>query len=363
MISRTEISSFQLIFLLIHGQIGVGVITLPYDIFVKAKSDAWISVLITGIIVQIFILIYGCLLRRFPDYSLFDICIHLLGKFVGRIFILLFVLSYLSVVTITMSKFSYFIKTWMMPMTPKWILLSILCFIVIFIVIENIQIIARFSFLMSIVFIGFFVVSLYTLQYINITHILPIGSSGITSITKGVAPALFSFQGFEFLLIIHPFIKATPRNIIKATTIANIFTTLFYTMLVIITLLYFSADELKIVPEPVLYLMKSFTSRIIERPDLLFTSMWIVLVVTTLIITVYGGTLGILTTMHSTNLRNYTILFTFVSLLLSLSLYDKYLIDVVSKIYNYTATSILLFMPVFLLLIAIIFRKKKEVTT
>src|SRR5699024_12649219 len=48
MISKTEISSFQLIFLLIHGQNGVGVITLPYDIFVKAKSDAWISVLITG---------------------------------------------------------------------------------------------------------------------------------------------------------------------------------------------------------------------------------------------------------------------------------------------------------------------------
>src|SRR5699024_5490375 len=123
MISKTEISSFQLVFLLIHAQIGVGVITLPYDIFVKAGSDEWISVLITGIIVQIFIFIYGYLLRRFPDYSLFDICIHVLGKFVGRIFILLLILSYLSVTTLIMARFSYFLKTWMMPMTPKWILL------------------------------------------------------------------------------------------------------------------------------------------------------------------------------------------------------------------------------------------------
>ena len=361
MISKTEISSFQLVFLLIHAQIGVGVITLPYDIFVKAGSDAWISVLITGIIVQIFIFIYGYLLRRFPDYSLFDICIHVLGKFVGRIFILLLILSYLSVTTLIMARFSYFLKTWMMPMTPKWILLSIISFTVIFIVIDNIQVIGRFSFLMSIVFIGFFVVSLYALKYINITHILPIGSSGTTSITKGIAPALFSFQGFELLLILHPFVKATPRNIIKATSIANVFITLFYTMLMLITLLYFSSDELKIVPEPVLYLMKAFSSRIIERPDLLFTSMWIVLVVTTLTITVYTGTLGILTMIQSANLRNYTILFTFLSLLLSLSLYDKHIIDVVSKIHNYTVTPILFFMPVILLLIAMIFRKKKEV--
>src|SRR5699024_7298065 len=83
----------------------------------------------------IFIFIYGCLLRRFPDYTLFDIAIHLLGKVVGKIFIVLFILSYLSVATLTMAKFSYFLKTWMMPMTPKWILLIILSFTVLFIVI------------------------------------------------------------------------------------------------------------------------------------------------------------------------------------------------------------------------------------
>src|SRR5699024_428243 len=136
-----------------------------YDIFVKAKSDAWISVLITGIIIQIFIFIYGCLLRRFPNYSLFDIAIHLLVNFVGTIFIVIFVLSYLSVATLIMARFSYFLKTWMMTMTPKWILLSIISFTVIFIVIENIQIISRFTVLMSVVFIGFFIVYVYALKY------------------------------------------------------------------------------------------------------------------------------------------------------------------------------------------------------
>src|SRR5699024_11058322 len=169
MISKTEISSFQLIFLLIHGQIGVGVITLPYDIFVKAKSDAWISVLITGIIIQIFIFIYGCLLRRFPNYSLFDIAIHLLGNFVGKIFIVIFVLSYLSVATLIMARFSYFLKTWMMPMTPKWILLSLLSFTVIFIVIENIQVIGSLTVLMTEACIAYFLLNDYSLKYIHIT--------------------------------------------------------------------------------------------------------------------------------------------------------------------------------------------------
>src|SRR5699024_7721444 len=147
---------------------------------------------------------------------------------------------------------------------PKWVLLFILSLTVIFIVIENIQVIGRFTVLLSVVFIGFFIVNVNALKYIHITYILPIGSTVITSIRKGIAPSIFSVQEFAFLLILHPFVKATSRNIIKATSIANIFITLFYTMLMLITLLYFSENELKIVPEPVLYLMKAFSSRIIE---------------------------------------------------------------------------------------------------
>lgn len=361
MISRTEMSSFQLTFFLIHAQIGVGVISLPYDIFLKAKTDAWISVLLTGMIVQIIIFLYGILIRRFPELTLYDICVFLFGKIFGKMLILLLVISYISAATIIIAKFAYLLKIWMMPMTPRWILIAILCLTAIFIMKENIQVIARFIVLMSVVFIGFIVACFYAFVYADITFILPVGSSGPSAITKGILPSIFSFQGFEILLIIHPFVKATPKSIVKSASISNIFITLFYTMLVTATLLFFSADELKIVPEPVLYLMKAFSSRVIERPDLLFTSMWIVLVTTTLIITIYTISLGALTAMNSTNIRNYVILLTLICFILSLSFTGAYQLNFVSKLHNYIISPILYGIPILLLLTSLILRKSKEV--
>src|SRR5699024_5947219 len=44
-------------------------------------------------------------------------------------------------------------------------------------------------------------------------------------------------------------------------------------------------------PEPVLYVVKSFAFKIIERPDLLFTAIWIVLVATTIMIVFFNADL------------------------------------------------------------------------
>src|SRR5690625_2578234 len=97
MIGKNNITTFQLIFLLIHFQIGVGVITLPYDVYMKAKSDAWISILLTGVIIQLIILLYGALIKRFPSSNLYDIVQILFGRIFGKIFIILYRIYYFSV--------------------------------------------------------------------------------------------------------------------------------------------------------------------------------------------------------------------------------------------------------------------------
>src|SRR5690625_7623896 len=94
MIGKNNITTFQLIFLLIHFQIGVGVITLPYDVYMKAKSDAWISILLTGVIIQLIILLYVALIKRFQSSNLYDIVQILFGSiFVKLIIIISFIVS------------------------------------------------------------------------------------------------------------------------------------------------------------------------------------------------------------------------------------------------------------------------------
>lgn len=362
MIRNNNITTFQLIFLLIHFQIGIGIITLPYDVYMNAKSDAWISLLATGLIIQLILLLFGALMKRFPSNNLYEIMHILFGKFFGKVFTILYTLYFISVGSLLLAKFVYFIKAWMLPLTPKWILFALMSFIVIYLVKENLQIIARFATLSSVVFIGFISAAIYALKYANITFILPIGVNGMIPIIEGIPPSIFSFQGFEILLILYPLVQATNKTIIKAASIANLFITLFYTFLVGVSILFFSPEELKLVPEPVLYLIKAFSFRIIERPDLLFTSMWIVLVVTSFAGTIYASSIGLVTVMNAISFKTSVIITTVICFLLAFNFQGVYEIDFISKIQNNYFVPIFCGLPILLLFISILYKKKARVT-
>src|SRR5690625_5226046 len=102
---NNNITTFQLVFLLVHFQIGIGIITLPYDVYMKAKSDAWISLLATGLIIQLILLLYGALMKRFPSNNLYEIMHILFGKFFGKVFTILYTLYFISVGCLVLAKF------------------------------------------------------------------------------------------------------------------------------------------------------------------------------------------------------------------------------------------------------------------
>lgn len=45
---KTKLSRRQYFFIIVQTEIGVGILSLPYDLHSKAKQDGWISLLIGG---------------------------------------------------------------------------------------------------------------------------------------------------------------------------------------------------------------------------------------------------------------------------------------------------------------------------
>lgn len=361
MINKAHITAFQLFFVLLHVQVGVGIISLPYSVFNKANVNSWISILLTGIIIQVFILLFGKLMVRFPSQHLFEIIHTLFGKVVGKILTILYTLVYIFIGIIGLAKFVYILKIWMMPHTPRWVLLGLMCFTVFFIVKNNLQIIARFMFISSFIFIGFIIVAIYSLKYAHITFILPVAADGMMPIFKGTAPSLFAFQGFEMLLIMYPFVQAPHKEVLKTATMANIFITLFYTMLTFASILFFSAEELKLIPQPVLYIIKAFSTRIIERPDLIFTALWIIIVATSLMGTIYTSSIALTAIKKPKSLILYTFIIASLIFLGSLALTNKYVVQSLSNMQDYILIPFIWGMPIILLLISILFNKKEKV--
>lgn len=361
MIGKKEITQFQLIFLLIHSQVGLSVITLPFNVFMEAKENSWISVLLSGVFIQIIIFLFGALMIRFPSNNLYGIVQSLLGKWIGKMFIILYSMYFIGIGGLILARFTYTIKTWLMPLTPIWILLLLMVFTAVYIVKENLQLMARFFFLSSIVLIVFIGLTTYALKDANLSFILPVGLNGVLPIFQGMRRGLYAFQGFELLLIIHPFVQSDKKGVIKAATIANIFVTLFYLFLVLTSLLSFSPAEFKLIPEPVLYLIKSFSFRIVERPDLLFTSMWIVLAATAFMNTIYASSLGLSMVMNSNKIKKYVIIATGICFLLGMFFHEAYQLESISRFYNnFVVFPFAIGLPILFLLISGIFNKKER---
>ncbi|TLS35225.1 GerAB/ArcD/ProY family transporter [Pseudalkalibacillus caeni] len=277
------ITKLQAFFLIVQTQIGVGVLSLPFDVHKVAQKDGWISAFIAGIGVQLSIFLIWFLNKRFPSLHIFEINQKVLGKWVGSVTSLFYLVYYFGIFLLINLLATRIIKTWAFPHTPSWVFYLIFTFLITYICIETLRVIARFYVFVSLFIVLLIAISLTAYSLVDFRYIFPIGEAGISNILKGSKQVLLSMLGFEFLLFLYPFIEGDEKSILKTATLANVFVTVLYVFLIFTTLIFFTPTELNIVPEPLLYMLKSFHFRVLERYDLLFLSIWIVSVLTSLI--------------------------------------------------------------------------------
>src|SRR5699024_7536934 len=239
------------------------------------------------------IFIYGFLMKRFPNKTLFDMIKIVFGNIIGNLIIIMYVLYFIILIVLLLSKYIVIIKTWMMPITPKWVLAISISIIAIYAAKENIHVISRFFVFATFVIFVFLGFVFYSFKDANYTYILPIGIDGFVPILKGAITSSNAYQGVEYLLLFAPFVKGSNKQVLYTSTFINVFITLFYTLTVLAPQLVFSSKELELITEPIFYLVKSFSFTMIERPDLLFITMWIVLVITTLIMLLFAASMSL----------------------------------------------------------------------
>jgi spore germination protein (amino acid permease) len=268
----------QFFILIIHTQTGVGVLSLPYDMHNSVHSDGWFSVLIAGVLVQGLLFVYLLLLKRFDSQNLLEISSLLLGKKIGKMISFFYTLYFLSIASLILVLYIGIIDRWILPYTPNWIIGALLVLAGIYLCLDGLRVLARFYTLVTPLMLILLLLISYTLKDANVYYILPIGQAGMKDIFLGSKDALLSMLGFEAVLMTFPFVSGSNRKKFKVMSFANLLITLLYAYMIIISFLYFSPDELKILPEPILYMLKSYTFKTIERTDLLFLSIWIIMV-------------------------------------------------------------------------------------
>ncbi|WP_149476706.1 GerAB/ArcD/ProY family transporter [Oceanobacillus polygoni] len=356
---KSRISSVNLFFLLVQTMIGVGLLSLPHQTHEAAGSDGWISILISGFIIQLIVLLIWLLCRNFPNLTLFDFSKVILGETSGTVLNFLYIIYLLTVICYIFIIYADTLKRWVLPETPAWILFLITFVLLIYGSICNIKnVVSLFSLLFIFILFLFFITFLvYGDPYIDVRYLFPIGSSGGWNILKSTSDSMISFIGFETLLTYFAFIKQSKTiSALKGVFLAVLFVTIFLTYIVILSTVMLSPEEIKITPEPVLYILSAMEIRILSRLDLIFLSFWGLIVFTTIISYTFSASMGISKLIHIKHKFAVILSGTFV-LIVSIIFYYMD-ITLLEKWLKHLCLIFGIIIPILLLLITIIFKRE-----
>jgi len=356
---NNKITNRQLFFLIVQTQVGIGVLSLPYSLHKVAKQDGWMSLLIAGLVIQLVFFVFWYLAKRFPKDHLFEYIPKILGKHLGKALIGGYYIYFISVGILVLIIFSTMVDIWILPLTPKWVVMLIMIMVCLYLVVDQLKVIARLYVFVSLLLLVLITLLIYASQDSQWIYLFPMGASGLPKILQGSLKAMTSMLGFLIILIAFPFTKGSASKKLLTISLANMFVVTFYLFTVIVSFTFFSTTEMALVPEPLLYLLKAFELPIITRIDMLFLSIWVVSVSTTFSSYLYMSSLGMASMFNSTNHRPFVF---FTSLIIFCTTFfikrDEGFLEGLNNVVSKSGIVFGLGIPALLLLLAIVFKRK-----
>ncbi|MBU0906428.1 MAG: spore germination protein [Firmicutes bacterium] len=360
---KLSITKFQLFFLLIQSQIGIGLLSLPNIVQKSAKSDGWISIILAGVVIQFLMVVYYLLLKRYPDDLLSNITEKILGFLLGKVVNFIIYIYFILTGSLSLILMVKIINLYLLPVTPGWVISLLVICACVYLTTSDLRIIARFFVLVSTLIILLLFTNIVLAFYIpkEIQYILPIGSAGTKNILIGSNSALLAMLGFEGLLFMFPYVIHNTKGLLKTTSFANLFVTSFYTFITFLCLIKFSPEQLQQIREPVLYLFRGLAYKMFDRIDLIFLSIWIVPMTTSIIMYLFLASKSISGQKMSykkTVLVNGVLIF-----LISLIPHTDEITNLMNKYVSYFSYAVIMVLPVFLLILSFIFKRHERGVT
>ncbi|UVI27738.1 GerAB/ArcD/ProY family transporter [Paenibacillus spongiae] len=357
---RDRVTPGQLVFLVLQTQIGIGLLMLPAKVHNVAKGDAWISVLIAGLAVQFFIVVMWCLSRRFPSLTLYDYLPALLGRYIGKLVLLVYAAYFILVSSYIITQFANIIRDWVLVDTPKWIIMGMMTGVCTYLVRDSLRAIARYFILVFFCNIAVIIIVICAYTHVNFLYVFPVGQAGLWNISKGVHETMTSLSGYEMLLFCYPFVEGGSSGKIKAVSLANLFATLLYAFAVFTCLIVFSPPEIELLPQPLLYMVKAFSFSLFERPDLYFVSLWVVVAATSAMGYMFMASKGIANLFRRGSDHRRAVPYTAALIfILALFIQSPLLSETLENMLTFADYLFVLGIPMVLLMISVLFNVKE----
>ncbi|PKR83929.1 GerAB/ArcD/ProY family transporter [Heyndrickxia camelliae] len=339
-------------------QIGVGALGFQRIIANIAGYDSWQSVIISGVVT---ILVMSLMYRQLEmvNGDLSDIHQFVLGKWVGKILDIFFIVYFSMLVLTVLRTYIEVIQVWMYPdLSTFWFSLAylLLCIYIIYGGIRTIVGITFFSFVLP-----FFIVYILgaAIPYGDFRHFLPLFNHSMNEIVKAAQSTTLTYLGFETIMIYYPFIKE-PNKSKKWAILGGVFTTLLYLYMTIITFAFYGEEQLQKDIWATLTTFKIVRLPVVERFEYIGIANWCLIILPNVCLSLWCASRLLKRTIHIKH--TYTLWFiSFVVLIASPLLKKRLHIDMLNNIIGNIGFLInFIYIPIILLLVSIIKKVKKN---
>ncbi|SFD45800.1 spore germination protein (amino acid permease) [Lentibacillus persicus] len=261
---KDKVTGLMVFFLITASQVGVGVLGFQSIINKYAGNDAWLSVIVAGLMVNVLIWVMYRMLKNDETGDIISIHNVTYGNWLGAFFTILFVLYLVLLAIVVLQTYAEIIQVWMFPHLNIWAFLLLLLPLIYYTISDQFRIVVGVCFLGVVYPASLIFTMIFPLQYADMNHIMPVMDHTLIEIVQSSKLAIFSFMGFSTLLVYYPFIREADKSQ-KYAHYGNFYTTILYVLLCVVTFLYYNQSELTDVIWPTLGLWKIIELPFMER--------------------------------------------------------------------------------------------------
>lgn len=352
------LSTFILFFIIHSIQVGIGIQGFQRIIFLEAKQDAWISVVLAGIFTHIVVMVMIKTLHLFGPTDIYGIHNEVYGKWIGRVVNCLYILYCLWVFVTILINYIEVMQTWVFPTVPTWVFSFSILLLVLYGVTGGLRVIVGACFFSVILSVGVVGLLGYPLRFADFRHLFPVMESNMTSILKGTHRMTLTIIGFEILYVVYPFLKERGK-VTKFAHLGIAGTNLLYLIVMLTTIVYFSPGQMENTIWPTLSLFKIVKLPFIERTEYVAVSFWLLIILPNLMLYLWAAVRGVRRTFEKKT-KGVIWYFSFIIFLGSLFINTRLKINHFNDFFASMAFYITFCYPFILYIFALI---KKKMTT
>lgn len=256
-IQLTKVQLFLLLFIMQTGFVYTSFQNLLIE---HSQRDATVQFIIIAIVFFLQMLFF----ERMHQYFVLNQFTKTLYLIYWTIYLIIFV-----------NYISYVLTTWIFINTPSVVLISIFLLVCFYASISRPETAINIGAIMIPMLIIFIIFMLLAIPNLHFTNLLPLFHDRDRNWMLGFVYSTYAFGGAEMYVMLRKYVPKSEKLNKKILSIYFGILFSFYLLSITFTLMFFSLDEIGLIPEPIFYLLHSLEVSFVKRLDLFFIYIWL----------------------------------------------------------------------------------------